>query len=297
MSKFDAIDLSLLPSPAVIEALDYETVLAAMKADLLARDSEFSAALLESDPAVKILEVAAYRETLIRQRVNDAARATMLAHATGADLDNLAALVKVARQIVDAGDPDAIPPVAPTYETDARLRERAQLAMEAITNAGSEGAYIFHAKSASPHVLDVDVASPDPGEVLVTILSTEDGGIADSELLALVTAALNVKDVRPLTDQVTVQAAEAVDYAVTAELEVYPGPDAEVVRLASATAVATFAAKQRKLGEPVTIDGLHKALRVDGVRKVAMTEPEADVEPTNEQFANLTAATVTLAEA
>jgi phage-related baseplate assembly protein len=297
MSKFDAIDLSLLPAPAVIEPLDYETVLASMKADLQLRDPEFSAAHLESDPAIKVLEVAAYRETLIRQRVNDAAKATMLAHATGSDLENLAALLKVGRQIIDAGDPDAIPPVPPTYETDTRLRERAQLAMEAITNAGSEGAYIFHAKTASPMVLDVDVASPEPGEVLVTILSTEDDGIADSELLALVSAALDEKEVRPLTDQVTVQAATAVGYAIEAELDVYPGPDAEVVRQASRCSVELFAEAQRKLGEPVTIDGLHKALRVDGVRKVSMTSPAADVEPTNAQFANLTGTTVTLAEA
>lgn len=64
---FTAVDLSQLPAPSVVETLDFETILQAMLDDLLARDPDFSA-LVESDPAYKILEVAAYRELLLRQR-------------------------------------------------------------------------------------------------------------------------------------------------------------------------------------------------------------------------------------
>ena len=86
------IDLSLLPAPAVVETLDYEAILSALKADLIARAPELAPALqLESEPLVKLLEVAAWRETVLRARINDAARAVMLPWATGADLDNLAA--------------------------------------------------------------------------------------------------------------------------------------------------------------------------------------------------------------
>ena len=74
---FTSVDLSQLPPPDVVETLDFETILAEMLADLRARDAVFDA-LVESDPAYKILEAAAYRETLIRQRVNEAARAVML---------------------------------------------------------------------------------------------------------------------------------------------------------------------------------------------------------------------------
>ena len=109
-ATFSAIDLSSLPAPDVVEALDYETILDAMKQDLVARDPSFSA-LLESDPAMKVLEVAAYRELNLRQHINDSARAVMLAHATSADLDNLAANLNVQRLAVDPGDPDASPPV------------------------------------------------------------------------------------------------------------------------------------------------------------------------------------------
>ena len=75
--SFTAIDLSTLPAPHVVEPIDYQTILSAMIADLQARDPAFTA-LVESDPAWKIIEVCAYREMLLRQRVNDAARAVIL---------------------------------------------------------------------------------------------------------------------------------------------------------------------------------------------------------------------------
>ena len=118
---FTVVDLSQLPAPTVVEQIDYETILAEMLADLVARMPEFTA-LVESDPAYKILEVAAFRETLIRQRTNEACKAVMLAYAAGSDLDQLGANFNVARLVVDQCDPDAIPPVPPTYESDAEFR-------------------------------------------------------------------------------------------------------------------------------------------------------------------------------
>ena len=95
------IDLSLLPAPNVIEPLDYETLLADRKARLLAlaptaQQAELAAVLaLESEPLTQFLQETAYRELLLRARINDAARACMLPWATGADLDNLGALYGV----------------------------------------------------------------------------------------------------------------------------------------------------------------------------------------------------------
>ncbi|ETZ04387.1 baseplate assembly protein J [Holospora undulata HU1] len=66
-------DLTRLQNPNVIESLEYETIFSHMKQELIRLDPTFSA-LLESDPAMKILEIAAWREPLLRQRVNDAAR-------------------------------------------------------------------------------------------------------------------------------------------------------------------------------------------------------------------------------
>ncbi|MEG1798701.1 MAG: baseplate J/gp47 family protein [Synergistaceae bacterium] len=91
------IDLSKLPAPNIIEELNYETILAAMRADLEDRLPGWTAAVLESDPANKILEVAAYRELLLRQRINEAIKACMIAFASGSDLEHLSAFFAVAR--------------------------------------------------------------------------------------------------------------------------------------------------------------------------------------------------------
>jgi phage-related baseplate assembly protein len=292
--SFTTVDLSQLAPPDVIEALSYETILALMLADLQTRDPSFTA-LVESDPAYKVLEVAAYRETLIRQRVNDAARAVMLSSAVGTNLDQLAANFNMERLVLDPGDPDAIPPEPIVYESDSDLRTRVQLALEGITTAGSEGSYVFHALGADAEVQDAQPVSPNPGEVTVYVLSRNGDGTADSGLLAAVDAALNAADVRPLTDQVTVQSAAIIDYAVEAELVMYPGPDAEVVRQRAQDAVTAYVASVRKIGFSVAVSGLYAALHQAGVQSVVITNPASDVAVTDGQAAFCTGITVGIA--
>jgi phage-related baseplate assembly protein len=276
MSTFTTIDLSTLPAPSIVEPLDYETILAAMLADLQARDPAFSA-LVESDPAYKILEVCAYRELLIRQRVNDASRAVMLAYAVGSDLDQLGALFGVVRLEIEPADEEAVPPVPAVMETDTEFRRRIQLSLEGFSTAGPEGAYIFHALAADGDVLDVSAVSPNPGEVVVTILSRTGDGTAGAPLLAAVDAALNDDSVRPLTDLVTVQSAAIVDYTVEAEIYTYPGPDSGTVIAEAEAALDAYIASVRKVGRDITLSGIYAALHRPGVQRVDLIAPTADV--------------------
>jgi phage-related baseplate assembly protein len=290
---YTAVDLSKLPAPDVVEQLDYEAILAAMVADLQARDPAFSA-LVESDPAYKILEVCAYRELVIRQRVNDGARAVMLAYAGGTDLDQLAANYNVARLLIDAGDPDAVPPVPPTYEDDTSLRRRVQLSFEGFSTAGPEGAYIFHALGADADVLDASVTSPTPGDVVVTILSRTGNGAADSGLIAAVESVLSADDVRPLTDNVTVQSASIINYSVDAVLTLYPGPDSAVVLAAAQAALADYIDANHRLGRDITLSGLYAALHREGVQGVTLNSPASNVSIAANQAAYCTGTTVTV---
>lgn len=287
-----SIDLSKLPAPAVVEALTYEAIRAAMLADLAARDPNL-AGLLPSDPAYKVIEVVAYRELLLRQRVNDAARATMLATATDEDLDHLVALLGVERLVLDPGNPNAVPPVAPTYESDTELRRRALIAPGSYSTAGPEDGYIYHALSADGQVKDATVASPAPTEVVVTVLARDGDGTPDQTLLDTVAAALNTKTVRPLTDQVTVQAASILNFALSATLYLYDGPDPVTIKAAAEASAQDYVDTQHMLGRGVTLTGLHAALHVEGVRKVALTSPAVDVDATAEQAAYCTGITVT----
>ncbi len=288
-----ALDLSALPPPEVVETLDYEAILAEMVADLRARAPAFDA-LVESDPAFKILEVAAYRELLLRQRVNEAARATMLAYAAGSDLDQIAANYAETRFVIDAGDPDAIPPVAPTYESDADLRRRVQLVPEGYTVAGSRESYVFHALSADADVKDAQAVSPSPGEVAVYVLSRSGTGQAGPALIAAVEAALSADTIRPLTDKVTVLPPAVTEYSVAAVLTVLSGPDADVVRAAAENAVLAYVAARHGLGVDVTLSGLYAALHQPGVQNVALVSPTASLAMGEGAAAYCTGVTVTI---
>src|SRR5690554_406268 len=179
------IDLSQLPAPSVIEELAYETILAERKAALLnlvpaERRADVEATLeLESEPLTLLLQENAYRELHWRQRVNEAAKAVMLAHANDEDLDNLVANFQVQRLMVDPGDPTATPPVPPTFEGNTELRLRGQESWEGLSVAGPTGAYEFHARSADGRVADVRALSPAPCEALIIVLSREGNGEAE----------------------------------------------------------------------------------------------------------------------
>lgn len=294
--SFTTIDLSQLTAPDVVESLSFEAIFQAMLADLIARDPTFSA-LVESDPAYKILEVAAYREMLIRQRVNEAAYGVMLAFATGPDLDQIGANYGVQRLVIDPGNPNAVPPVDPTYESDADFRARIQLSPEGYTTAGSEGSYVFHGMGADADVKDVQAISPTPGQVTVYVLSRTGTGTASPELLAAVGTALNAEQVRPMTDQVTVLSASIVNYTVTAELVLYPGPDSAAVLAAAQSALATYTEAQRRIGYDVTLSGIYAALHQPGVQRVNLTAPAANLVIGDGEASYCTSATVTVAGA
>ncbi|HFX2802445.1 TPA: baseplate J/gp47 family protein [Pseudomonas aeruginosa] len=276
MSQFTAINLALVAAPKVVEELDFEQVYAEMLADLINRMPELDA-LLESEPVIKILQVAAYRETVLRQRVNDAARAVMLPYSTGTDLENLGSLFGVTRLLITPADLAAIPPVPAVYESDDDYRYRIQLSLEGLSTAGPEGAYIFHAMSSDGQVLDASATSPEPGQVLITVLSRAGDGTASPELLATVDAALTDESVRPLTDFVTVQGASIITYAVEATLHFYAGPDRAVIMANAQAAIEAYVAGQHRLGMDVTLSGIYAALHQPGVQRVDLISPTANL--------------------
>ena len=275
MNGFTSINMSKVPAPNVVEPLDYEAILADLLADLRTLDAEYFA-LVESDPAYKILEVAAYRELNLRQRVNDAARAVMVAYALGSDLDNLAALAPVERKLIDAGDPDARPVIPPTYESDEEFRKRTQMAPEGFSVAGPDGAYVFHALKV-PAVRDASALSSVPGVAEVYVLGREGDGTPDAETLDAVSSVLNIRKIRPLTDHVIVKPAEIVNFEVNAKLFIQPGPAPSSVIDSARTAVIEYVTQRHTLGSTVPLSGIYAALHVEGVAKVELASPVTDL--------------------
>jgi phage-related baseplate assembly protein len=277
------IDLSQLPAPSVVEVIDYEVLLAERKATLVSLfPPEQQAAMartltLESEPIVKLLQENAYREVMLRQRVNEAAQAVMVAYAVGADLDQLGANQNVPRLVMVEADAAAIPPVLAVMESDSDYRRRIPQAFEGLSVAGPTGAYEYHARSADGRVADASAISPSPANVTITVLSRESNGEASADLLDIVNAALNDEDVRPVADRVTVQSAAIVDYSIEAALYLYPGPEAEPIRAAAESKLIGYISAQNRLGRDIRQSAIYAALHVEGVQRVELASPAADV--------------------
>lgn len=291
------LNLANIPAPTLIEALDYETILAAKLAKLHSEIPDYQ--LLESDPAYKLLEIVAYDELILRQRVNDAARGLMLAFAVGSDLEQIGARYDVGRL---------------DNETDERLRTRIQQGYHLLAAAGPSDAYKQHALGVSNAINDVSVVSLADGQVTVTVFASRDIDKADvspeiiengvaafgvhddnnkafiiaenqSAVLAAVRVQLNDERVRPLTDEVQVRMPEIIPFDIDAVITVYRGPDPSVVERAANAALNTYLNSIKKLGFDATRAGIIAAITVDGVQNTVLNSPVSDVVITPLQIA------------
>ncbi|EEZ4465244.1 phage virion morphogenesis protein [Escherichia coli] len=283
----------------IVDVPDFETLLAERKAEFVAlhpkdeQEAVIRTLELESEPVTKLLQENAYRELLLRQRINEAAQAVMAAYAIGSDLDQLAANYNVKRLTVTPADNDAVPPVAAVMESDEALRLRVPAAFEGLSVAGPTAAYEFHARSADGRVADASATSPAPAEVVLTVLSREGDGTAEKDLLDVVEKALNSENVRPVADRLTVRSAEIIPYRVEATIFLYPGPEAEPVMAAAKASLQKYIASQTRLGRDIRRSAIFAALHVEGVQRVELASPLADVVLNKTQAASCTQWSVT----
>lgn len=283
------VDISLLPPPDVIEPLNYETLLSAIQQRIIEltpnseKDAIRATLALESEPLTMLTEAYAYRALLTRQRVNDAARAVMLAYATSTDLDNLVATFNVQRLVIRPADPTTIPPTPAVMESDSDLRKRAPQAFEGLSVAGPTAAYEFFARSADGRVADAKATSPSPACVTVCILSREGDGTAGQDLIDIVDSALSGDDIRPVADRLTVQSAEIVNYEITATVYCKPGPEIEPIEQAALQQLQEYINTRHRIGLSVWRSSIDAALTVEGVVHVELDSPTNDIAISNIQ--------------
>lgn len=268
------IDLSRLPAPEVLETLDFEALQAANLADFQARWPQFDTPF-ESDPAVKLLETAAWRSLIDRARVNDAARSVMLAFATGADLEQIGARLNVARRVLQpaTGDSPAV------MEGDTEFRARIQLAPDTLPYAGITAAgYRARALALAPSVRDVTALKGDGGRVDIVLLARDGDGTVPAETVSLIAAAFREDDAVQLTDIVNVRRAAIVPYDATITLQIGRGPDPALVAAEADKAVRAYAAERHAIGRTVYVRGLEAAAKVGNVEQ-AIADLAADIAP------------------
>ena len=264
------MNLEELPAPEIIEELSYKDILRQMIEMLQEIAPEFTA-YIESDPLVKLMEVCAYREFLLRQRLNQAAKANLLAFAGGSDLDNLAAFYGVERR---------------EGESDEDLRARIKLRIEGWSTAGCKAAYIYHAIISDPRVKEANADSPEPGLVRISILSKEEGSVASENLLEAVNDYMQREDVRMLTDTVKVVPCGLIDFSVRAKITLTGGTPDEYLKEIKTKFQNAFD-KKVGLGVSISRAWISSQLFLSGVKDVHLEEPVEDIEVSEIQCARL----------
>lgn len=281
MTTSALIDLSSLPLPDALEVLDFETIFATRKAAMISlwpadEQAEIAATLeLESEPLTRLLQENSYRELVWRQRVNDAVRAVMLAFAMGNDLEQRAALFGLMRLTVTPADVannvDAI------MESDDSLRERIQLAPQGFSVAGPSAAYVTKARAVDGRIIDAQTSRPQPGDVLVSLLSSEGDGTASPDLCKAVEVALSAEDQRPLNDTVLVKSAEIVRYRIHAKGYTRTAVGADVLIAQAKVNAQAYADKVHRIGIGVAESAIKGACQAAGLSKTELIEPVGDL--------------------
>ena len=281
------VDFSQLPEPNLIQELDYESIFNERKEKFIAlypatEQNQWRTILnRESDPVVKVLQENAYLELLYRNKCNADARSLLLAYAEGSDLDHLALTeYGLIRLIVTPADNSVVPPSPAIYESDERLRERCLLSFDGMNTAGSANAYRYFALSADGRVDGIKVKSDEETPCFLDIVITQvdsENGAASAELIQIVQTALDPDTVRPVGDRPTVKSSIATNYQIEASL--YVGKNAENALLLEAANIRLdkYIKNAQKNGESIYLSAIYAALHVDGIERVQIISPTADL--------------------
>ena len=261
-------DLSTLPPPDVLQPVNYESVLAEMRNDLVELAPELADVLsVESEPITKLLEIMAYWRIHDRQMVNDAVKSNLLSFAGGGDLDQLASFYDVARL---------------TGETDEPFRNRLQTNIRGWS-PGSVDYYRFHALSVDPTIQGAYAASPESGLIRVAVLFA---GETDEILLTSVRDRLTNPAVRLLTDRVEVVAAILIPVSVQAKIWLRPDAPPGVMDAIN-TGFPELFNKSRSLGWNLAKSWIIASMHIPGVKRVELTTPSNDINVASDQCVEL----------
>lgn len=163
-------------------------------------------------------------------------------------------------------------------EGDDSLRERIHIAPESFSCAGSKGAYIARVKEVSALITDVAITSPQPGKVDVYLLTAN--GLPSTQLINDVADYLNQKEIRPLTDLVTVKAPTKTTYSIAVKCLISDddrGQAAQIIQDAESAVEEFITWQASKLGRDLNPSKLLGLLMAAGVKRCEITQPTFQV--------------------
>ncbi len=155
-------------------------------------------------------------------------------------------------------------------ESDSDFADRIRLAPNSFSVAGPEKAYVYHAKSVSPAIIDVKVDSPTPGEVDVYVLLT-DGTLPTEDTLEQIEEHLSDENIRPLTDYVVVKAPTASNYEIELHYWINQEDSSKAAQIQSDVEAAVEQYRlwqQTKIGRDITPGKLLQLVFAAGASRV-----------------------------
>ena len=327
MSRFVTPVLSALPDLPLV-TVEYEATETARRdfyvAALQAHNIAYDVQGLETDPfRIAYSEGGAYQEINLDQRINEAIRALSLATGYGGALDHIGGTYYGISRGVDIDEEGS-----PVPADDERFRAKIALAPEAFSTAGPEGAYTFHAieLDGTTNVTDAATYGEEDGatystdvlfadaftegrrptsfnrqdndpviapEVLVVILPSVAYGVADADLMSRAWDALTGDEVRPLGDNVRVEAAEILQYQVEAVLTYARGADPTPLIAEARKRVEAYVAARRRVGFASQRVGIGGAMSITNVEAINLIQPATDIGGGSKQAPECTAITIT----
>lgn len=301
-----------LPPLEAVERSSFETMWANFKVDFIANLAEVdpvAAAEVEQVLAVEAELISKLGQTFCQyliahiERINEQARQMLPGFARKSNLDHVVAFQSLERQTISPGDPSAFPPVPEVKESDDQLLLRYWLAPHGPA-AGSKLSYRYHCmtlgqrpkisvhkpdstqvvvtytlpeSSTAANVKDASAERTSPGQVTLSILSSDGDGAPSVGLLDEVREYFRRDDVRPETDLVIVQGATLLPYKMEVTCQVQKGPDTRVFKTAVEKELQAYAISQHGLGQKIERSYMIFLLHKAGVSSPVIVHPVADV--------------------
>ncbi|WP_455480088.1 baseplate J/gp47 family protein [Bartonella sp. B23] len=252
--------------PEIISELSFEEIRAASLACLKEQLPDYT--FLESDPAIKVIEAFSYRELLLRQRINEAARANLLDFATGSSLDDLGDWHGVERM---------------DNEDDDRYRERIRLYVRSGKGSGTEPYYRFVALSADSRVKDAIIyrKGKDP-TIHVALFGNDEQETASEDLLEKVSEALHKKNVIMTNDTIIVHSSVAKVIDLEADVWLLPETSLQILTQMEMNLRASWQQEQA-IGHELSLSWWISKLMISGVQKVIAIDPTQDSSVSDEE--------------
>jgi len=300
MSRLSVINLAELKRMVVLESISTEKILfdrmERFKTLWLTYDppngAQYDVGGLEFDPIKITQENSTFFELLLRDRVNQAARAVTLAYAIGTDLDAIASRY-----------PGGVPRLPD--ERDDRYRRRVWLSPNVLSPHGTAEMYVFWALTGDPTLHDASATTIEgTGKVFVTIMA-ESGSLANvawvrdydrltgqflqtrcepvfdpvPTLQQIIDVRLYILDEarRGLTDEIIVYGPQVTNVNYKCRIWLFPNVTVDLAISAIEQAFTELIEKQRWIGYDHSRMEIDAALAQVGVHHAIIDEPVKDV--------------------